>query len=215
MASRNGDFSQVTRNGQLDVIIDPQTGLPFPGNVIPADRLNYTGQTIAGYFPTPNRDADDGTQNYSYTDLLPSTAYQWTLKVNQNFSNAVSMTGFFLRQATGENSANYNPEHPEAGTQYFLKRSDNTLVLNGTWVMNDSTVLTVRGGYNKFPDGNKLPVPFDATSLWPGNPGFTSQFTDANRFPSTTLTGYGSGRMTGWSNRSDNAYYQVPASTGR
>ncbi len=208
LAERSGDFSGLTRNGAAKAIIDPLTGLPFPGNIIPADRQNFTGKTILNYMPTPDRNADDGTQNYSYTDLLPSTAYQWTLKVNQNFNNALSMSGFFLRQSTGENSYNLNPEHPFAGTQYFLKRSDDTLVLNGTYVVNDSTVLTVRGGWNQFPDGNKLPVPFDATSLWPGNSALTSAFPDANRFPSTTMTGYAS---TGWSSRSDNVYYQYGA----
>ena len=71
--------------------------------------------------------------------------------------------------------------------------------------MNPSTVVTVRGGWNEFEDDNELPVPFDATTLWPNNPAFTSQFTDSNRFPTTSLTGY---RGTGWSNRSDNTYYQ-------
>ncbi len=206
LAERNGDFSGLTRNGVLKPIIDPLTGVAFPGNIIPADRQNYTGKAILGYMPTPNRNVDDGTQNYSYTDLLPSTAYQWTLKVNHNFSNAVSMSGFYLRQSTGENSYNLNPENLFAGTQYFLKRSDDTVVLNGTWVMSPSTVLTVRGGWNQFPDGNKLPVPFDATSLWPGNSAFTSQFPDANRFPTTSYNSVYAG--TGWSNRSDNEYYQ-------
>jgi hypothetical protein len=81
-------------------------------------------------------------------------------------------------------------------------------VLNDTWVVNPSTVVTVRGGWNEFKDNNELPEPFDATTLWPGNTAFTSQFTDANRFPTTTLTGY---RGTGWSNRSNNTYYQYGA----
>ncbi len=205
LAEINGDFSGLTRSGKLVPIIDPLTGQPFPGNIIPAGRLNFTGAKIASYFPTATTQVDNGTQNYSYTDVLPNTAYQWTLKINHNFSNAVSVSGFYLRQKTGENSYNLNPENKFAGTQYYLARSDNTLVLNGTWVMNSSTVLTLRGGYNRFPDGNQLPVSFDATTLWPDNPAYTSAFTDANRFPSTSYTGYAG---TGWSTRSDNVYYQ-------
>ena len=90
----------------------------------------------------------------------------------------------------------------------MLKRANHTVVLNDTWVVNPSTVVTVRGGWNEFKDNNELPEPFDATTLWPGNNAFTSQFTDANRFPTTTLTGY---RGTGWSNRSNNTYYQYGA----
>ncbi len=205
MASRLGDFSQVTRNGKPVTIVDPLTGQPFPGNIIPADRLNSTGATIASYMPAPNRDADDGTQNLSQTAILPSHAYQWTTKINHNFSNAVSMSAFYLRQVTGENSANWNREHPEAGTQFYLERADHTIVVNNTWVMTPTTVLTLRGGWNQFQDGNKLPVPFDATALWPGNGAYTSAFADSRRFPTTSITGYGG---TGWSNRSDNVYYQ-------
>jgi hypothetical protein len=208
LAEINGDFSGLTRKGALVPIIDPLTGQPFPGNIIPADRINPTGKMIASYFPKAQTQVDNGTQNYSYTDVLPSHAYQWTLKINHNFSNSVSMSGFFLRQVTGENSYNLNPQNKFAGTQYYLSRSDDTLVLNGTWVMNSSTVLTLRGGYNTFPDNYQLPDPFDATTLWPNNSAFTSQFTDPNRFPSTAYTGYAG---TGWTSRQDNTYYQYGA----
>ena len=206
MASRAGDFSQVTRKGQPVTIMDPLTGAPFPGNVIPADRLNFTGKTIAGFLPAPDRNVDDGIQNYSRTVLLPSTAYQWTLKVNQNFNDSVSASGFYLRQVTSEFSANYNPKNAFAGTPYDLNRADHTLVLNNTWVLNSSTVLTLRGGYNQFDDNYAVEQPYDATQLWPNNPAFTGAFTDKNRFPSTSLDDYSIG--TGWSSRRDNRYYQ-------
>ena len=215
MATRLGDFSALTRSGRPFYLKDPlssgscssTTGGPgcFPGNIIPSSRLNYTGSKIAAYMPQPDRDVDDGTANFSKTDLLPSHAYQWTLKLNHNFSNAVAMSVFYLRQVTAENSANYNPVYKFVGSQFLLNRADHTFVVNNTWVMNSSTVLTLRGGWNEFQDNNVLPVPFDAASLWPNNPSFTSQFRDSNRFPTTSLTGY---RGTGWSNRSDNTYYQ-------
>jgi hypothetical protein len=215
MATRLGDFSALTRSGKPFYLKDPlssgacnsSTGGPgcFPGNIIPSTRLNYTGTKIASYMPQPDRDVDDGSANFSKTDLLPSHAYQWTLKLNHNFSNAVATSIFYLRQVTAENSANYNPVYKFVGSQFLLNRADHTFVVNNTWIMNSSTVLTLRGGWNQFQDNNVLPVPFDATTLWPTNPSFTSQFSDSNRFPTTSLTGY---RGTGWSNRSDNTYYQ-------
>src|SRR5215467_10652529 len=39
-AEKLGDFSGLTRNGVLSVIKDPLTGLPFPGNIIPANRIS-------------------------------------------------------------------------------------------------------------------------------------------------------------------------------
>src|SRR2546427_1408174 len=52
---RLGDFSQTRiTNGTIQPIIDPRTGLPFPGNIIPADRISPLGQKMMGLLPTPN-----------------------------------------------------------------------------------------------------------------------------------------------------------------
>ncbi len=58
LAERSGDFS-ATRNaaGQTLTIFDPATSprLPFPGNIIPASRIDPVGRNLAALFPTPNR----------------------------------------------------------------------------------------------------------------------------------------------------------------
>jgi Carboxypeptidase regulatory-like domain len=52
---RRGDFSQTRQtNGQILPIIDPRTGQQFPGNIIPADRINSTGQKLLNLLPMPN-----------------------------------------------------------------------------------------------------------------------------------------------------------------
>jgi hypothetical protein len=206
-AERNGDFSGLTRNGQFRPIIDPLTGQPFPGNVIPQNRWDPVGARILGYLPKPNTEVDNGSPNFSMTDLLPNSAYQYTTKVNHQFTNAVGLSGFLLRQVTHEANANYNPENKFVGGSYQLDRVINTVVLNNTYVLNDSTVLTLRGGYNKFDDNYNLPFEFDAAALFNNAP-FTAQLSDTNRFPSLTITDY---KGTGWTNRQANGYYQYGA----
>ncbi|HWS85890.1 MAG TPA: hypothetical protein VN282_02780 [Pyrinomonadaceae bacterium] len=52
---RQGDFSQsFDSSGRLIVVTDPLTGQPFPGNIIPAGRINRSGQALLNYFPLPN-----------------------------------------------------------------------------------------------------------------------------------------------------------------
>lgn len=52
---RIGDYSQSRQNnGALIPITDPTTGSPFPGNVIPTNRIDKTGQAMLNYFPLPN-----------------------------------------------------------------------------------------------------------------------------------------------------------------
>jgi outer membrane receptor protein involved in Fe transport len=63
---RRGDFSQsFDTNGRLIVIRDPQTGQPFPGNIIPASRIDANGQALLNLFPVPN--ASDPSRQYNYT----------------------------------------------------------------------------------------------------------------------------------------------------
>jgi hypothetical protein len=52
---RMGDFSQsFDSGGNLIVVTDPLTGMPFPGNRIPADRINPNGQALLNTFPAAN-----------------------------------------------------------------------------------------------------------------------------------------------------------------
>jgi hypothetical protein len=52
---RIGDYSQsVNTNGTKINITDPTTGKQFPGNIIPASRINPVGQAILNMFPSPN-----------------------------------------------------------------------------------------------------------------------------------------------------------------
>lgn len=57
-AERTGDFSQSL----LPPPIDPFSGLPFPGGMIPSSQLHPVGLAIAALYPLPNRDRP--FQNY-------------------------------------------------------------------------------------------------------------------------------------------------------
>jgi hypothetical protein len=203
-AELRGDFSQTTRNGALQVIKDPLTGVPFPGNVIPANRLNPVGLKLANYLPPPDTEVDNGSTNFSMTDLLPNSAYQFSTKIDHHFNPNVALTGFFLRQVSHEASANYNPVNRFVGGSYQLDRGIKTFVVNNTYVLNNTTVLTLRGGYNKFDDNYVLPFDFDANALFNNAP-FLSQVSDTNRFPTLNITGY---KGTGWTSRQTNGFYQ-------
>jgi len=209
-----GNFAGVTRAGTGQVTIrDPLTGQPFPNNQIPASRLNPVGARLASYLPPADNQIDNGSSNFSMTDLLPNTANQFTLKLDHHFNDAAALSGFFLRQVTHEASTNYNPVNDFVGGSYQLDRVIKTFVVNNTYVLSSSTVLTLRGGYNKFDDNYNLndrtgnPLNFDVTSLgWPAS--LTNQMSDTHRFPTMTITGY---KGSGWTNRQANGYYQYGA----
>jgi carboxypeptidase family protein/TonB-dependent receptor-like protein len=87
---RAGDFSQsIDLNGRVIGITDPTTHAPFPGNVIPANRLNTNGTALLKVFPQPNffdRGISKGAYNYifNYDNSLPQKVN--TLRLDYNIS---------------------------------------------------------------------------------------------------------------------------------
>lgn len=67
---RGGDFSRsFDVAGNLVAVRDPSRGAPFPGNLIPASRINGLGKSILGFYPAPN-----------YTDPDPRNLYRWNYR---------------------------------------------------------------------------------------------------------------------------------------
>ena len=71
--NRAGDFSDLRDNaGQRITIYDPSTRQPFPGNVIPRDRLDPVALAALQYFPLPNR-AGTPTNANNYVEASDSS----------------------------------------------------------------------------------------------------------------------------------------------
>jgi hypothetical protein len=203
-AERAGDFSAFTNASGRQIVIydplttDPVTGArqPFPGNVIPANRINPVGANIVKYLPLPNVNPtlDNGNPNYVASNTPNNIGDQWSVKVDHHFNDSVALSGTYLYQYTEEPAVSYFPDAPFAqGGQN--NRPIHVGVFNNTYVVNASTVLTLRFGWNTYDDITPLLYPFDAHTL-----GFNSSFADAipvQRFPATTITGYQGTSFTG------------------
>jgi hypothetical protein len=89
-AERAGDFSGAPLAGCTppQVPVDPLTGQPFPGNVIPANRLNPAGVAFLKLYQLPNNTPSSGCNNY--TSAVPalvnwaqySARMDWTVTSN-------------------------------------------------------------------------------------------------------------------------------------
>lgn len=203
-AERNGDFSGFTNASGKQIVIydplttDPVTGarLPFANNVIPANRLNPVAANIIKYLPLPNVNptSDNGSTNYVASNTPHNIGDQWSAKIDHHFNDKVALSGVYLYQYTEEPAVSYFPDAPFAqGGQN--NRPIHVGVLNNTYVLNSSTVMTLRFGWNTYDDITPLLYPFDAHTL-----GFDPSFANAipvQRFPATTLTGYQGTSFTG------------------
>jgi len=71
---RSGDFSQsILQGGAVITIKDPDNnGTPFPGNKIPANRINGWGLSLMNFFPLPNAFFPAGTAQYQVDNFQAS-----------------------------------------------------------------------------------------------------------------------------------------------
>jgi hypothetical protein len=200
-AERGGDFSKLTNTaGQPVIIYDPLTKQPFAGNIIPAGRINAVAAAITKYLPLPDADVDNGTNNYTRTAEINNNFQQeYTLKVEHKFTDAMSLSGFYLFNRTDEPDADYFEVGLNGATRfadpndYLLKRRPQILALNNTWVLNNSSVMALRFGWTRFVDNNTMTIDFDPSTL-----GFSQNFinqvgqTGVPKFPNGTIAGYSS-----------------------
>ncbi len=89
-AQRNGDFSAQLPN---TIIRDPQTGTPFPGNIVPKNRIDPNGQKLLSLFPLPNVDpaVSRGAYNYTFQEVIPATRTNEVYRVDHNLSDRLRL----------------------------------------------------------------------------------------------------------------------------
>jgi hypothetical protein len=183
---RNGDFSNYRdARGNLITIYDPATGRlengnwvrdPFPGNRIPANRINPISRNILSFYPQPNT-ATAGSPDWQNNFELPDHVardkfYNWVAKVDHNFAGGDRVFARFgYNQRQELRNLNAIPEGP---AQFALRPQERT---------NDSAVVD-------------WVHPFSATAMFNFRTGFTryveSYRSDANRGFDQTQFGFSS-----------------------
>ncbi len=100
-AQRNGDFSALP-SSQWPT--DPRTGQPFPGGVIPADRISPNARLLVDNYPLPNFTGAGG--NFQFNNEIEQSVDQYYLKfdyvqsANSQFSVNYLRDSFFGVQNT-------------------------------------------------------------------------------------------------------------------
>lgn len=167
---------------------------PFPNNQIPSSLFNPVGKAILDqYYANPTSPGNpDGTNNLLRPELSELTKFynNYTIRVDHNISDKQRLYG---RYSTYTRHSNYNNYFDNIATgNQFLFESYNG-VIDDTYVLNPTTVLDFRYGYNRFirgSDGNPGASGFDLTSL--GFPAAYNNLIPASirRFPRIDLSGY-------------------------
>ena len=122
---RNGDFSHVTNfQGQIVPIIDPTTGNPFPGNMIPTTRFSPQALALLKWYPLPNF---VGSAIYNYQAATPSfnNSDDVSGRINKTLSRKDFLNGGFgYHNGRGQNTSIFD----------FLDGNNNSgLQVNANW----------------------------------------------------------------------------------
>jgi hypothetical protein len=127
---RNGDFSRLQAP-----ILDPSTGSPFPGNVIPQSRINPVAQTLLNnYIPAPN----DGLTTHRYGIPATTRSNQFDVRLDQNFRPGHTLFGRLswkdLETVSPTTYESLSPQLRERPSRNFVISDNLTL---GTNVLNE------------------------------------------------------------------------------
>jgi len=207
-AERNGDFSQAGYVIYNPLSSRPCTAAdncpagvstirtPFPGNIIPASMINPIAAAILNpansLVPLPQvtgvKTID--TVDYSGADYPFDRGDEYTYKLEEDPTQALHLNGSFLYYKSHE--PNGNPLGSAAGGSgsYLLTRHVDASALNGTYVLNPTTVLSVRWGFNRFPNSYASPGSgYNLASL-----GFPANYINGiqlDQFPTFTISNSG------------------------
>jgi trimeric autotransporter adhesin len=213
---RQGDFSRSPA-----VIYDPLTTRPdparpgqfirdpFPGNIIPANRINPVAANLVNLLPLPTAGRSLARSSLPIADLTNQT----TVKVDHRLSTRQTLSGIFAWYHSNEPSSQFYGTPGDPGA-IFNPRTVDVVALNDILTPDDRTVVALRYGYMRFRD-DVVPAPSDAGAL-----GFSSTFANViDGFPLINTAGYGypAGSLFSGGFRLDSTFYShsISASLSR
>jgi len=177
-AMLEGDFS-----GLDTAIRDPLTGQPFPGNMIPKDRISSASRFFYPYLLQPND--PDG----AFHAVAPVTddTYQYITRVDHQFTAGQRVYGRWVMNRNTNHSPAYSPD-----TRSDNKTTQHNIGLNYTNALSRNLLLTASGGYLR--SDNRFSSPLAGTENLAAEAGIqgisTAGREDFVGLPNVGISGY-------------------------
>lgn len=171
-------------------IMDPVSGKPFDGNIIPRDRISSASKFFFPYLLQPN--SSDG--RFRAVAPIADTTYEGTLRVDQQLTSNQRIYGRWVVS----NNANDTPDYRPDVLQNTTTRQHNFGV-NYTYALRPNLLLTLTGGFLK--SDNRFTSPNAGISNLAEEAGIQGIPTQGREafvgLPNANITGY-SGFATPW-----------------
>lgn len=216
---RTGDFSRsLNRSGGQRTIFDPWTSRlnvasntasrdPFPGNVIPASRIDPTARRIMQDIWGPNGPGDDlaGSNNFKISYAWPMTNLNLSNRTDWVINDRWKVFGRYSQFWTTLDQENFTPNNSRA------MRNDNGGIMNSrnyagdaVWTASARTVFNFRASYASLADNYYAPEyevgENGLAEFWPGNPWYKPYLKDVPQiyYPGLNIGGATFGRGSYW-----------------
>lgn len=132
-AMLEGDFSGLGKP-----ILDPLTGQPFAGNIIPANRISGASRFFYPYLLQPN----DPDGRFHAVAPVTDDTYQYTARIDHQLTSGRRIYGRWVMNRNTNDSPGYSPE-----SRSNNETTQHNIGLNYTDALSRSLLLTISGGY--------------------------------------------------------------------
>lgn len=150
LSFRRGDFSSLLALPTPVIIRDPLTGDPFPGNIIPENRITQSAKELIKFWPEPQRINANPLVGVNYTGFERRSIGddQVFVRVDHNFSEKDRIFG---RYAYDDVSYTVTPGDNPNFAYFVAGRNQN---LGSAWIhiFNPNFINEARYGYNRSVD---------------------------------------------------------------
>jgi outer membrane receptor protein involved in Fe transport len=116
---RNGDFSYLLNQANPVQLVDPVTGSPIPGDIIPQSRIDTVAQNIVNtYMPLPNIPGATTPNNTNYAGHSRGnlTVHQGIVRIDQYFGKNDQLFGHYIYAHRDFPDTEINPNFKFTGT---------------------------------------------------------------------------------------------------
>jgi hypothetical protein len=149
-AFRNGDFSSLLGLPTPITIVDPLTGSPFAGNIIPANRISTVAKELMKFWPEPQRVNPNPLVGVNYTGFERRTLddSQVFVRVDHNISEKDKVFGrYAFNDVTYSVIPGDNPNFT-----YFVAGRNQNVATAWIHIFNPNFINETRYGYNRSVD---------------------------------------------------------------
>lgn len=153
---KKGDFSALLAPSnpwtkRTTQLVDPVTGRPFAGNIIPDERIHRISRQIAAKYPEANR-AQDAIANFLSNPLSTNDIHQYTYRIDHQLTKSIRMFGrhTFSRDRLWDAYDHFHNPTKLPGWGRVEPTDTQHIVLSTTFILNPQFINELRLGHNRF-----------------------------------------------------------------